>query len=237
MLDGLLFWESKNMKSNIINDPYSDYHIHSLFSDWISTIEEIVQFAGILWMKEIVITDHSDKAVEVWIIRNKITPGWWARYSLNNWGNVWNDVNVKFWVEWDLLDEDGNVCFDAQWYPQNFTILSVHRHVYASEPSTTGKWFLAAIEKYHDKIDCIWHPYSKKQNWDFIDIKALVELCNYWDIPIEFNHSVLESGDYIEENLVYVLKNTKKIYVNSDAHNLAQIKQLRKSCYDFLENL
>ena len=170
------------MKSNIINDSYSDYHIHSLFSDWISTIEEIVQFAGILWMKEIAITDHSDKAVEVWIIRNKITPGWWARYSLNNWENVWNDVKVNFWVEWDLLDEDGNVCFDAQWHPQSFTILSIHRHVYTSEPATTWKWFLAAIEKYHDQIDCIWHPYSKKQNWDFIDIKALVELCNHYDI-------------------------------------------------------
>ncbi|MBQ2600708.1 hypothetical protein II582_05195 [bacterium] len=62
-------------------------------------------------------------------------------------------------------------------------------------------------------------------------------MCNQYDIPIEFNHSVLESGDYIEENMVYVLKNAKKIYVNSDAHNLAQIKKLRKSCYDFLENL
>jgi histidinol phosphatase-like PHP family hydrolase len=231
------YFKKQKMKNNIINDPYSDYHIHSLFSDWVCTIEEITQFAGILWMKEIAITDHSDQAVKVWIEQNKITPGWWARYSLNNWENVRNDVKVIFWVEWDLLNENGDVCLDSQWHPQNFTILSVHRRVYESDPITTWKWFLAAIEKFHDKIDFVWHPYSRKQNWEFIDIKALVDLCNQYDIPIEFNHSVLESGDYIEENLIYVLKNAKKIYVNSDAHNLAQLKQLRKSCYNFLENM
>lgn len=236
MLDVFLY-KKQNMKNNIINDPYSDYHIHSLFSDWVSTIEEITQFAGILWMQEIAITDHSDQAVKVWIEQNKITPGWWAKYSLNNWENVRNDVKVIFWVEWDVLNENGDTCLDSQWYPQKFTILSVHRRVYESDPTTTWKWFLAAIEKFHDQIDCIGHPYSKKQNWEFIDIKALVDLCNQYDIPIEFNHSVFESGDYIEENMVYVLKNAKKIYVNSDAHNLAQIKKLRKSCYDFLENL
>ena len=151
------------MRSNIINDPYSDYHIHSLFSDWVSTIEEIVQFAGIIWMKEIAITDHSDKAIEAGIRRNKITPGWWAKYSLNNRENVWNNVKVTFGVEWDLLNENWDVCLDSQWYPQKFTILSVHRRVYESDPATTWKWFLAAIERFHDQIDCIGHPYSKKQ--------------------------------------------------------------------------
>lgn len=232
-----MFINKISMKDNIINNPYSDFHIHSLFSDWISTIEEIVQFAGILWMKEIAITDHSDKAVEVWIQQNKITPGGWAKYSLNNRENVRNDVKVTFWVEWDLLNENGDVCFDSQWHPQKFTILSAHRRVYGSDPTTTWKWFLQAIEKFHDQIDCIGHPYSKKQNWEFIDVKSLVDLCNQYNIPIEFNHSVFESKDYIEENLIYILKNAKKIYVNSDAHNLAQIKKLRQSCYDFLENL
>ena len=225
------------IKNRIINDPYSDYHIHSLFSDWISTIEEITQFAGMIWMKEIAITDHSDRAVEVWIEQNKITPGWWAKYSLNNWENVRNDVNVIFWVEGDLLNENGDVCLNSQLYPQKFTILSVHHRVYESDPITTWKWFLNAIERFHDKIDCIWHPYSRKHNWEFIDIKALVDLCNQYDIPIEFNQSALDSGNFVQESLMYVLENTKRIYVNSDSHNLAQLRQLRKSCYDFLENL
>lgn len=32
--------------SRIINDKYSDYHIHSSFSDGTATVEEIVQYAG-----------------------------------------------------------------------------------------------------------------------------------------------------------------------------------------------
>lgn len=226
-----------SIKDRIINNQFSDFHIHSLFSDWCNTIDEIVQFAWILKMEEIAITDHSDKAVEIGILKNKITPGWWAKYALNNRENVWNNVKVTFWVEWDLLNEFGDICIESQWHVQKFTILSVHHKVYESNPESTWKWFLMAIERFHDQIDFIGHPYSQKHNWEFIDIKAMVDLCNQYGIPIEFNHSVFESWNYIKENLDYVLKNAKKLYVNSDAHNLAQIRQLRKSCYDFLENL
>ncbi|MBO4516800.1 hypothetical protein J5751_05230 [bacterium] len=70
-----------------------------------------------------------------------------------------------------------------------------------------------------------------------MDMAPIVDLCNNYDIPIEFNRSTFDRKNYVEDKLMYVLKNTKRIYVNSDAHNLARIKQLRKSCYDFLETL
>jgi len=225
------------MKNNIINDSYSDYHIHSMFSDGCATIEEIVQFAWKIWMKEIAITDHSDHLVKVLEERYWICPSGGARYALNNRKNVHNNVNVIFWVEWDILNENWDICITNQQIEWKFTILSVHRNWYLSEPSTATKWLLNAIEKYHDKINLIWHPYDTKELWEFIKIEPVVELANKYWIAIEFNQWTFDKKNYIEDKLLYVLKNTKKIYVNSDAHNLARMKQLRKSCYDFLENL
>ena len=231
------FIQKISMKNNIINDPYSDYHIHSMFSDGCATIEEIVQFAWKIWMKEIAITDHSDKAIESEIKHAWIRPSWWARFAIINWReNIWNDTKVIFWVECDVLNENWDVCFEIQKKVHDFNILSIHHHIYESSNESAEKWLLTAIERYHDKISCIWHPYKQ---WfaEYMDMAPIVDLCNNYDIPIEFNRSTFDRKNYVEDKLIYVLKNTKRIYVNSDAHNLARIKQLRKSCYDFLETL
>ena len=119
------------MKSNIINDPYSDYHIHSMFSDGWATIEEIVQFAWKLWMKEIAITDHNDNAIEKEMKYIWIRPSWWARFTLIHWWeNVWNDTNVIFGVECDVLNEKWDVCFEVQKITHDFNILSIHTKIY-----------------------------------------------------------------------------------------------------------
>jgi histidinol phosphatase-like PHP family hydrolase len=84
------------MTNRIINDPYSDYHIHSVLSDGTATIEEIVQYAGKIGMKEIAITDHSDFMVEILKERCGLMPSGGARYALNSRENVHNEVKVIF---------------------------------------------------------------------------------------------------------------------------------------------
>lgn len=44
--------------TNIINNQNSDFHIHSVFSDGCATVEEIVQYAWVIGIEEIAITDH-----------------------------------------------------------------------------------------------------------------------------------------------------------------------------------
>lgn len=84
------------MNNRIINDKKSDYHIHSVFSDGVATIEELVQFAGKIGMEEIAITDHSDHLVDILKERCRITPSGGARYALKNRENVHNKVKVIF---------------------------------------------------------------------------------------------------------------------------------------------
>ncbi len=225
----------KPLKERIVNLDSKDYHMHtSSFSDWIPTINELVQFAWVIWMKEIAITDHSQVSINKFRNDSSISAWWTARYSLRNWKNVYNDVNVIFWVEWDLLNDKWDVCFDIQWKESEFIILSAHSSIYKSDPETVTKWTIEAIKKYHGKIKFIWHPCSFADFWDFYDIKKLVEVANEFNVWLEFNAKVLERNKSNLEKLDYLLKNTNKIYLNSDAHTLYDFKNVRKNAIKFL---
>jgi histidinol phosphatase-like PHP family hydrolase len=94
----------------LLNTIHEDYHIHSLnFSDGMNTIDEIAQYAGKMGMKKIAITDHSQKVLDRANITLKN-----RRPKMSERKNVHNDVEVIFGVEADLLDEEGNCCFDIQ---------------------------------------------------------------------------------------------------------------------------
>ena len=221
---------------NIINDPNSDYHIHSLLSDGWSTIEEIVQYAWKIGMENIAITDHSDHLMRSLQKLYWIYPCWWGRTKLKNRKNVHNNVNVIFWVEWDIINEDGDVCLTIQNVESDFTILSLHLDWYESEPNTSTKWLLNAIEKYHDKINIIGHLHDSKQLWEFLDIRPVIELANKYWIAIEFNYWTFKKRS-IKEKLDYILKNANNIYVNSDAHTLSDLWTKRMDCYSYLKEL
>ncbi|MDR0369155.1 MAG: hypothetical protein LBH96_01055 [Candidatus Peribacteria bacterium] len=118
-----------------------------------------------------------------------------------------------------------------------FTILSVHRNSYQAEHTTTTKGLLNAIERHHDKIDIIGHPYDTKELGEYINIKEVVELANHYHIPLEFNNGTFAKNNDIRENVIYMLENAEQIYVNSDAHSLSSMRKLRKECFDFLEEI
>lgn len=225
----------KPLKDRIINLDDRDYHMHtSSLSDGIPTINELVQYAWVMWLKEIAITDHSQVSIDFF---RKVKNIWaWsvAFYSLKRWWNVYNDVNVIFWVEWDLLNENWDVCFDIQWIEPDFIILSAHKAIYSSNPETVTNWTINAIKRYSDKIKFIWHPCDIKSFGDYYDIEKLVEIANKYDIPLELNAKNLWRGRSNLEKLDYLLKNTNKIYLNSDAHSLYELKTVRKLAIDFL---
>ena len=221
---------------NIVNNSNSDYHIHSILSDGRSTIEEIVQYAWKLGMENIAITDHSDYLTNILQELYWICPCGGGRTKLKHRKNVHNNVNVIFWVEWDVINEDGDVCMTIQNIESDFIILSLHLDWYKSKPKTATKWLLNAIERYHDKIDLIGHLHDSKQLWEFLDIRPIVELANQYWIPIEFNYWTFKKRS-IKEHLDYILRNAKNIYVNSDAHILSDLQTKRKDCYDYLEEL
>lgn len=216
---------------NILNLDNRDYHVHSLnFSDWSNTIDEIVKFAWEIWLKEIAITDHSDRSIE---LSSSNPPSW--RWHIERWKNIFNEVNVIFWVEWDLLDEEWNVCFEIQWKEPEFIILSVHKKVYKWSLEKLNIAYENAIRRYHGKIKFIWHPCLDKTS-KFLDIKKLCYIANEYNIPLEINWTWLK---WWKMNLVKheeMLRYWENFYINSDAHNLYELKESREYAINYLIN-
>lgn len=220
----------------IINQDWRDYHIHSSnFSDWTASIEEITRYVWDIWLKEIAITDHSQAVIDLFINKYKFYPST-ARFSLARWQNVRNDVNVIFWVEWDLLTESWDVCFEIQWIEPDFILLSAHLGVYAWNPANITSATIKAIERYHDKIRFIWHPCSTRDYSQYYDIVELVKVANEYDIPLEFNTKNFSKWCTDLDKLDYLLKNANQVYINSDAHSLAELRDNRKNWLDYLKD-
>jgi len=214
----------------IVNPGKEDYHIHSFnFSDGMNTIDEIVMFAGDIGLKKIAITDHCQWHIDK---RNFILKNYYS--MLDRWKNVHNDVEVKFGIEADLLNESGDVCMDIQGITSEIIILSSHPPpVYSGDPYKINDGYLNAIERYHDKITFIGHPCSKYFE-DYIDIMKITEMCNKYAIPMEFNCANLVNERTNLDNLKIMLESANQIFVNSDAHTLNEIKVLRKIGFQFL---
>jgi histidinol phosphatase-like PHP family hydrolase len=224
-----------NIKHKIINLDNSDYHMHSMsFYDWLNTIDEIVKFAWEIGMTEIAITDHSDDCMKQLIDKFWVSKTTF-RYSIRKWKNVHNNVNVLFWVEADLLNEDWDISNLIQWQESEFMNLSAHNDVYKWSKESINKAYKNAIERHHKNIKCICHPCSNPNYWEIVDIEALIELANKYEIPLEINWKYLFNKKTNLEKLHIVIQKANKLYINSDAHTLFWLKEYRKNVIKFLE--
>jgi histidinol phosphatase-like PHP family hydrolase len=224
-----------NIKHKIINLDNSDYHMHSMsFSDGMNTIDEIVKFAWEIGMTEIAITDHSDDCMKQLIDRFWVSKTTF-RYSIRKWKNIHNNVNIFFWVEADLLNEDWDICDLIQWQESEFINLSAHKDVCGLQIKSIDKAYKNAIERHHKKIKCICHPCSNTNFWNEVDIEALIDLANKYNIPLEINWNYLFNKKTNLEKLHILLQKADKIYINSDAHTLFGLKEYRKNAIKFLE--
>jgi len=215
----------------IVNPGNQDFHMHSLnFSDWLATIDEIVKFAWEVWLEKIAITDHSQALLD---------DKWFAKKSLrricNRWRNVYNNVEVIFWVEWDILNEQWDICIDIQWVEWDFNILSLHG-IYDWDIQNIQLAYENSIIRHHEKIDLIWHPCIKKGLW-YVDMKRLCRIANEYNLPLEFDCAYLVSWKNSEELIKQMLEYADRIYVNSDAHTLYELKEYRKIWFQYLKDL
>ena len=214
----------------ILNTIHEDYHMHSLnYSDGMHTIDEIVQYAKKIWLTKIVITDHSQFIIDKkkFAFRNR-------RDHTDRWKNVYNDIEVSFGVEWDIIDETWNCSFDIQWIESDFCILSCHEEGYQGDLKNITQAYINAIQKHHDKIQCIGHI-CKKGTSEYLDIEAIAEVLNKYKIPIEINCYYLHRGGTNLEKLDKLLSLIQSwVYVSSDMHTLHDFS-FRQEWFDYLK--
>lgn len=216
-------------KRKLMNTPEQDYHMHSLnYSDGLHTIDEIVQMAPKFWLKKIVITDHSQAVLDAQEMGVKC-----RRSTLKNRKNYHNDLEVEFGVEGDLLDEEGNCCFEIHRQESDFKTLSCHLKIYKWSLENLTQAYINAIQKHHDKIDLISHPFLKK-TCTYLDVPRFIQACNQYQIPIELDTAYLrgERTDLVKLRQALELLETG-LYINSDMHTFSDREQ-RHAGFDLL---
>jgi histidinol phosphatase-like PHP family hydrolase len=215
----------------LLNTMHEDYHMHSLnYSDGMNTIDEIVQYADKIWLKKIVITDHSQFIIDKkqFAFRNR-------RDHINRWKNVHNTIEVSFGVEGDIIDENWNCSFDIQKIESDFCILSCHEEGYQGDLKNITQAYINAIHKHHQKIQCVGHI-CKKGTSEYLDVEAIAEVLNKYKIPIEINCYYLHTGRTNLEKLDKLLSLIEGgVYVNSDMHTLNDFS-FRQEGFDYLKS-
>jgi histidinol phosphatase-like PHP family hydrolase len=144
-------------------------------------------------------------------------------------------VKVIFWVEADLLDDEWNICDTIQWKESDFIILSAHWDHYKWDKNKITENYIKAIEKYHEKIKFIWHPYDTGHFWLFVNIEKLVSACNKYWVGLELNAKTINKWLFEENKLRYMLENANKICFNSDSHTLYELKETKNSALKYLK--
>ncbi len=217
----------------ILNLGWEDYHIHSInFSDGFNTIDEIVQYAPKVWLRKLAITDHSQFALDLWNMSKKNIR---SILHKGRWQNVHNDVEVIFWVEADLLNENWEIADDIQGLVPEFIILSAHKRVYQWDPYKINEAYENAIKQYGNRIKFIAHPCAN--DWKgLLDIDRLVKFVNEYKIPLEFDAANLVNNKTDLECLDKMLLQVNEIYVNSDAHTLHELTICRPKAFEYLKN-
>lgn len=214
----------------IVNPWNEDFHMHSLnFSDGIHTVDEIVKYAWEIGLSKIAITDHSQFCLDVGGLAKK-----GLRKITARWKNVHNAVEVKFWVECDIKDDEWNVCRDIQWVESDFSILSLHKSIFTGNIKNVTQVITTCIKKHHDKIQFLCHP-CKKWTSEFLDIEALVKVANEYKVPLEFNCANLVNWKTDLEKEKIMLSLADQVYVNSDAHTLWELKNVRQEGFEWLK--
>lgn len=221
---------------NIINDLHAgDYHVHSSnFSDGLNTIDDIVIQAGKLNYREVAITDHSRVYMDAYGFGRNTH---YVLISLGRWQNIHNDVKVRFGVEADLLNEDGEICSDIQGFEPDFIILSTHLKVYSGNINYLKQAYLNAISRHAPKINLLGHLCAKSLSdyLDSEDISAIVKAANSAGISLELNCANLMTGQTSLKNLTTLLHQCDSLYVNSDAHTLSDLIHLRSNGFNFIK--
>jgi len=213
----------------IVNPGNEDYHIHSFnFSDGEATYNEIIEQAGIFGLTKIAITDHSQALLDSCGYGHKL-----FRSVISRFGNVHNDVEVIFGVEGDLIDENGKICDRIQDITSDFLILSAHPLTYSGDPTRLTEAYIKAIRRHHEEIKFLGHPCAEYFQ-DHVDIREVVKAANDHGVALEFNCANFVIGKTNQRHLEIMLTEADRVYVNSDAHTLLELKTVRGKGLQYL---
>jgi len=217
--------ESAEQKQDIIV-PYGDYHTHTVFSDGVGTLEENIQHAIAIGLKEYAVTDHAfrHKASGITLANFQV-----QKRMVELYREKYPQIKIYHALEGNIMGYSGLLDTDA--YVDQLDFLQMGFHKTASNESFATWWSFtlmnlvfkpskAKIEKntlaYLRCIDRYPLKFVNHLNYGIlVDCKEIAKLCVERGTKIELNgkrvfFSQKEVDDMLETGVEFV--------VNSDAH-------------------
>lgn len=197
-------------------DIRGDLHVHSSFSDGVSSIESIVQKAKALGYEYIAITDHSKslkiaRGLDEGRLREQLK-------IINNLNARIKGIRILTGIEVDILS-DGRLDFDDDILKElDVVIASVHSGFKQDQKTLTSRIVNACHNPY---VNIIAHPtgriLGRRDPYD-VNMNLVLEAAAQTGTVLEIN----SSPDRLDLNDVYVKRAMEmgiKIAINTDAHN------------------
>ena len=200
-----------------------DLHMHSKWSDWQNSIEEMVLTAINLWYEYIAITDHSKSlAVANWLDEEKFLQRYEEIKKLRK--KYGDKIKILVWTECDIL-ADGSLDYSDEILKLcDIVIWSIHMG-FSANPTER---YLKAMDNPYLKI--IWHPTDRllgsrdelQVDWDKVFAKAIEK-----NIIMEINCQPLRLDLPVRLIKKYKLLGGK-FSIDTDAHSSLQLIEYPK---------
>nr|WP_307774732.1 histidinol-phosphatase HisJ family protein [uncultured Cetobacterium sp.] len=246
----------------------SDYHIHTNFSgDSNEKLENIIEKAKELGIKEIAITDHMDLDTGDGDPRFILDVDRYIKTLIEAKERYKKELDIKIGLEFGIQNHLGDKAKEIiEKYPFDFVISSVHsidKQLLDQQLYWKDKTTKEAHERYFKEvlkcIDC-YSDFSVHGHLDFIsryggEKKGKVNYLEYHDLVDEILKKLIEKGKGIEintsgirykENRFYPADSIIKRYfelggeiitIGSDSHKAEDLGKDFKRAYDLLESL
>lgn len=206
-----------------LSDIKGDLHIHSTWSDGVSTVEELVQEAVSRGYSYLAITDHSRSLV----IANGLS---WERLQ-DQWREIeklqvdYSPFRILKGLEVDIL-KDGILDYEADVLEKlDIVIASVHTGFRQGLETLTARLTAALRNPY---VDIVAHPtgriLGRRPPYDF-DLDRFIEEAAKTGTVLEINASP-DRLDLSAENARLARDKGIMIAINTDAHDRARLQEM-----------
>lgn len=198
-----------------------DLHTHTLFSAHAySTAYENIMCAKENGLSGIAVTDHGCAMVDAG------HP--WHFNNIGAIGRTVNGITVLRGIEANILNENGDLDFDADEWSENLEVViaSVHSPIYEAHDENEQLSTMLKVAE-NPYVNIMGHPERCRYEYDF---EPVVKKAMEYEKIVEINQHSLEMGGFYTKRCTELAKICKKlgaaIAVDTDAHFCTNIGRL-----------
>ncbi len=206
-----------------LSDIQGDLHVHTNWSDGVSSIEDIALRAREMGYSYIAVTDHSPNLkIARGLPPEKLIEQFEKIRMLN--GQM-DNLYIFTGVEVDILPEGRLDHSDDVLAQADIVIASIHSG-FRQDRDTITKRMVAAIENEH--VDIIGHPTGRLLGYRepyAVDVEEIIEAAARYDKVLEIN----ASPDRLDLNDFYARlarESGVRVAINTDAHDLRRLDEM-----------